>query len=83
MGMASALVRVYQHGPRGWRCGACYRIKIRFEEQSHDRITKNSKANNVLLSLERPGSADPFRQIDIYESLEQQEEGGEASICLP
>ncbi len=56
---------------------------IRFDEETHDRITSGSENLNVLLCLQYPGQTNPFKQIKVYSSSEQQEEAGDEAICLP
>jgi hypothetical protein len=56
---------------------------IRFDEETHDRITSGSESLNVLLCLQYPGQTNPFKQIKVYSSPEQQEEAGDEAICLP
>ena len=57
---------------------------IRIDTRTHDRlIAADSKSLNVLLCLEHPGSTNPFRKLEVYNSPELQEGAGEASFCLP
>ncbi|MEB3318142.1 MAG: ABC transporter substrate-binding protein [Cyanobacteriota bacterium] len=56
---------------------------IEIQRQNNDRDTSNTSALNVLLCLDRPGSTDAFKQLDIKQLPNLPIQVMENSLCMP